>query len=104
MTDLSHTILEMLASRDAGKTICPSEVARAIAGQDEKQWRLLMKPIRAEAVRLAGEGRLTIRRKGKIVDPENFKGIYRIGYPGGTDAEPELDDQVAGSDDGAKAP
>ena len=102
MTDLSETILTMLATRDAGKTICPSEVARAIAGQDEKQWRLLMKPIRAEAVRLAGEGRLTIRRKGKLVDPANFKGIYRIGHAG-EDAEATAGDadQVAGATGGA---
>ena len=98
MTDLSETILSMLGARGAGKTICPSEVARAIAGQDEKQWRLLMKPIRAEAVRLAGEGRLTIRRKGKLVDPANFKGIYRIGHAGEDDGLAADDaDQVAGA-------
>jgi hypothetical protein len=100
MTDLAETILAMMTARGAGKTICPSEVARAVAGQDEKKWRLMMKPIRAEAVRLAGEGRLTIRRKGKIVDPLDFRGIYRIGFPGDDEGSAEdeaAEDQVAGT-------
>ena len=75
----------MVAERGPDKTVCPSEVARAIAGSDEKKWRLLMAPIRIEAVALAGEGKLTIRRKGRIVDPANFKGVYRLG-PGGADS------------------
>jgi hypothetical protein len=76
---IRETIEAMVAARGADKTVCPSEVARAIAGQDERAWRLLMAPIRAEAVALAGEGRLTIRRKGRVVDPSDFKGIYRLG-------------------------
>lgn len=79
--ELRNTILEAIAERGPDKTVCPSEIARSIAGQDEKKWRLLMKPIRACAVELAGDGLLTVRRKGKIVDPNDFKGIYRLGQP-----------------------
>lgn len=75
---IEATIRELLISRGAGKTICPSEVARAIAGKDEKEWRLLMKPVRAVAVSLTKKGTLIIKRKGKPVDPDAFKGIYRI--------------------------
>ncbi len=58
----------------------PSQVARTLAGSDEKKWRLLMKPIRARAIALARTDRLVIKRKGKPVDPnEAFKGIYRLG-------------------------
>ena len=78
---IETTVLAMVAERGVGKTICPSEVSRALGGKDEKKWRLLMKPVRAIAVRLAQEGRVAIRRKGKIVDPTDFKGIYRIGPP-----------------------
>ncbi|WP_152048162.1 DUF3253 domain-containing protein [Aureimonas psammosilenae] len=77
---IRETILAMVEDRGADKTVCPSEVARRLGGSDEKRWRLLMKPIRAEAVRLAEEGRLSIRRKGRIVDPHDFKGIYRLGF------------------------
>lgn len=71
----------MARARGAGKTICPSEVARSIAGPDEKTWRHLMKPIRTEAVRLVREGRLRILRKGRDVDPDDFRGIYRLAVP-----------------------
>ena len=40
-----------------------------------------MTPIRRVAVRLAHEGRVVIYRKGKPADPDNFKGVYRIGLP-----------------------
>lgn len=78
---LARTILRMVEERGPDRTVCPSEVARALAGGDERRWRLLMKPIRAEAVRLALGGEISIRRKGRIVDPADFKGIYRLGAP-----------------------
>ena len=71
-------IRSLAAERGADKTICPSEVARAIGGSDETQWRKLMAPIRTYAVAMAHGGEIDIRRKGKVVDPDNFKGIYRI--------------------------
>ncbi|MFP1633997.1 DUF3253 domain-containing protein [Zhengella sp. ZM62] len=80
---LRRTILNLVAGRGPGKSICPSEAARAIAGPDEKQWRLLMKPLRAEAVAMAKAGRIVILRKGKPVDPGDFRGVYRIALPGG---------------------
>ena len=80
---LADAILDAVEARGPSKTACPSEIARAIAGQDEKAWRLLMKPIRAEAVALAHAGRVEIRRKGKTVSPDDFKGIYRIGAVSG---------------------
>lgn len=76
---IDHTIMDLLAQRGNDKTISPSDVARAIAGTDEKQWRLLMKPIKARAILLAGQNDIVILRKGKPVDPENFKGVYRLG-------------------------
>jgi len=76
--EIDAAILALVAERGSGKTVCPSEVARALAGPDEKVWRLLMKPIRARAVRLAEAGRVEIRRKGKAVDPQGFKGVYRL--------------------------
>lgn len=75
---LDARILALAGSRGPTKTICPSEVARDIAGSNEKAWRLLMKPIRARAVALARAGRVEIRRKGKPVDPDDFRGVYRI--------------------------
>lgn len=31
---IEATIMELLAARDPGKTICPSDAARALAGDD----------------------------------------------------------------------
>lgn len=73
-------LLDLARARGAQKTICPSEVARALAGPDERDWRLLMKPVRAAAVDLARRGRVAVKRKGKVVDPNAFKGVYRIAY------------------------
>lgn len=94
---LTATISSMLAEHGEGKTICPSEVARALAGSDETEWRKLMKPIRAAAVRMARDGLLTIRRKGRIVDPGDFKGVYRIGAPPGAEDAAEEDGPGAGN-------
>ena len=38
-----------------------------------------MPRVRRIAVRLMKEGRIVIRRKGKVVDPDDFRGIYRLG-------------------------
>lgn len=79
--EIAEAITTMALERGTEKSLCPSEVARHLAGEDEKAWRAMMKPIRTEAVRLALEGQLAITRKGKEVDPSDFKGIYRITVP-----------------------
>jgi hypothetical protein len=86
-TEIAQTIQTLVAERGAGKTICPSEVARAIAGEHPDAWGRLMQPVRRVAVRLAKAGEVAIMRKGKpIEDPDDFKGIYRIG-PGAAPTE-----------------
>lgn len=77
--EIARVLRELVAARGPGKTICPSEVARAVAGPDEKLWSRLMQPVRREAVRAAKAGDVTIMRKGKPVDPDDFRGVYRIG-------------------------
>jgi hypothetical protein len=78
---LEQTILALIAARGLEKTICPSEAARAVGGDHPDGWGPLMQPIRRVAVRLAKEGRLVITRKGRIVDPDDFRGVYRLGLP-----------------------
>jgi hypothetical protein len=74
-------LLRLVAARGEGKTICPSEVARSLGGDHPDQWGRLMQPVRRSAVGLMKEGRIRILRKGKLVDPDDFKGVYRIGPP-----------------------
>ncbi|HEY8383679.1 MAG TPA: DUF3253 domain-containing protein [Microvirga sp.] len=92
--DLEAVMLDLAAKRGPGKTICPSEVARAIGGDHPEGWGPLMQPVRRVAVRLMKEGRVVILRKGRPVDPDDFKGIYRITLPAGgegnsSDVRPE---------------
>lgn len=76
-------LLRVAAERAPDKTACPSEVARLVGGGHPDQWGPLMQPVRRIAVRLANEGRLVITRKGKPVDPNDFRGVYRVGLPRG---------------------
>ncbi len=79
MTDpIEAAIFEKLAQRDAGKSICPSEVAKDL---EPERWQRMMPRVRAVAVALAREGRLAITKKGKAVDPNAFKGVIRLKLP-----------------------
>ncbi len=75
MDDIDQTLLRLAADRGPDKSLCPSEVARALEAQG---WRRLMPAVRAAAVRMAQAGRVVITRKGKPVDPHDFKGVYRV--------------------------
>lgn len=78
---IAHTMLAMADARGPHKTLCPSEVARALGGPHPDGWGPLMGPVRKVAVSLARAGRISILRKGRPVDPDDFKGVYRIGAP-----------------------
>jgi Protein of unknown function (DUF3253) len=78
-TAAEKTILEILSASAAGKTISPEEVARAIAGDTD--WHTQLTAVRRAAVALALAGQVVIYRKGKPVDPTDFKGVYRLGLP-----------------------
>ncbi len=78
---IESAILSLAGERGPEKTICPSEAARALGGPHPDGWGPLMIPVRRIAVRLAKEGRVVIYRKGRPVDPDDFKGVYRIGLP-----------------------
>lgn len=80
-SQLEAVILDLVRQRGPGRTICPSEVARAVGGDHPDGWGPLMQPVRKAAVRLMKDGRVVITRKGRPVDPDDFKGVYRIALP-----------------------
>ncbi len=83
MTDpIEAAIFNKLADRDPGKSICPSEVAREL---QPEQWQRMMPKVRGVALGLMRQGRLTITKKGKAVDPNALKGVIRLRLP--TEAE-----------------
>ncbi|MFO1116835.1 MAG: DUF3253 domain-containing protein [Beijerinckiaceae bacterium] len=81
--NVEATILALVTER-AGKTICPTDAAKAIArdrGEDDLAWRRWLSPVRTTAKGLARQGRLVIYRKGKPADPDDFRGVIRLGLP-----------------------
>jgi hypothetical protein len=68
-------ILDLLAQRDAGKTICPSEAARALAGD---AFRDEMDAVRAAAWELADEGAIEVTQHGEPVPRESVRGPIRL--------------------------
>lgn len=76
-TRIAGEIMEQAAARGPGRTLCPSEVARRLA----RDWRPLMPEVRAEAARLAAEGRLKATQRGAEVDALVARGPIRIGLP-----------------------
>jgi hypothetical protein len=81
--DIEATMLALAQERGPGKTLGPTDIARALGGDHPEGWGPLMQPIRRVAVRLMKEGRIVIVRKGRPVDPEDFRGVYRIALPDG---------------------
>ena len=67
-------LLRQVIARGVGKSICPSEVARAL----EPEWHGLMHHVRAVAVALAQERRIEILRKGRPIEPQAARGVIRL--------------------------
>ena len=72
---LDRALIRLLTERGDDKTVCPSEVARAVDGE---HWRDLMEPARAAARRAAARGDAEITQHGEVVDPSMAKGPIRI--------------------------
>jgi hypothetical protein len=70
-------ILALLDERGTDKTICPSEAARALAG--DADFRPYMDPVRDAAAKLADEGRVEVTQKGEPVSIADAKGPIRLG-------------------------
>ncbi|QNE32972.1 DUF3253 domain-containing protein [Sphingomonas sp. NBWT7] len=72
MNDPRAATLALLASRAAGATICPSEVARAIA----PDWRGAMPAVHAAVDALLRDGLVQLSWKGRPLPTRS--GPYRI--------------------------
>jgi hypothetical protein len=72
---LQQAILDLLAARRPGATICPSDAARAVGEED---WRPLMDAARAAAQRLVDAGQVDVTQAGHVVDLASARGPVRI--------------------------
>lgn len=68
--DPRASILDLLAHRDPGRTICPSEAARATGAS--------MDDVRAAARELVAEGEIVVTQKGEVVDLDGVTGPIRL--------------------------
>jgi len=71
----ANAILSLLAERDEGRTICPSEAARMV---DAAGWRDAMPQAHAAARELVAEGAVVLTQGGDVVAPDAVVGAYRI--------------------------
>lgn len=70
-----ETIVQLCAAAYPDNQVRPEDVAIMINADD---WQSLLKRIRLTARQLAEMGYVDILRKGKRVDPDDFKGVYRL--------------------------
>lgn len=70
-----ETIIQMAAAASTDSYIRPEDVAMDLYPE---AWQTLLKRIRLTARQLAEVGHVEILRKGQPVDPNDFKGVYRI--------------------------
>jgi len=84
---VAEAILALLNAGEPGASVSLMDVARAYADSRRRPkdgpelWRRYMNAARQQAVHLARQGRIEILRKGKPVDPNDFKGVVRLRLP-----------------------
>ena len=82
----SAVVLTLLAEREPGATICPSEVARKIAAEasanDEADWRAAMPIVHAAVDHLMTRGNISLSWKGGALSARS--GPYRIARANGS--------------------
>lgn len=73
---LRDTILELARKRGPTSSICPSDAAREVGGEN---WRDLMEDARDAARELARAGEVVITQGDDVVDPDaTWRGPIRI--------------------------
>jgi len=72
---VEETLFGLLSQVRNKESIGPNDIAKAV---DAVNWRRELPKVRAVIVGLARQGRIEVLRKGKVVGPEELKGIYRV--------------------------
>ncbi|MCA3388085.1 MAG: DUF3253 domain-containing protein [Roseomonas sp.] len=72
---ITATMLRIAAERGPEKSMCPTDVARAVSAEN---WRPLLGAVRQVATELARQGKIEILRKGKPISPDEMRGVIRL--------------------------
>ena len=78
---IEREVAAAVTARGSGKTVCPSEVARALA--DGVPFEHLMPHVREAAAALAERGEIVVTQRGAPVDARSARGPIRLGLPTG---------------------
>ena len=81
--DIEAAISKALDRRQRGKSLCPSEVARALSDD----WRSLMCDIRRVAQDMSDRGLLRTAQKGRTVNAQAARGPIRLARPEAQDSD-----------------
>ena len=68
-------ILQLCAAEGREGKVRPEDVAMELYPE---AWQSLLKRVRLSARQLSEAGHIEILRKGEPVDPNDFKGVYRL--------------------------
>jgi hypothetical protein len=71
-------VLELLAARGPGRSICPSEAARMLAMRIGSHWQDLMRPVRTVAAAMAEAGSIEVLQHEAVVDIGDVRGPVRL--------------------------
>lgn len=82
-------VVYILEALEGGSEVSPNAIAQKIAKDRARDdapkdvWRKYMTAVRQQAIYLARNKRIEIMRKGKVADPNDFKGLYKLRLPKG---------------------
>lgn len=81
---IAETLLFHLADLPVGKSAAPDDIARLFAEKRRKPndgrdlYKKFRQAVKEQAIHLARSGRIEILRRGEPVDPNDFKGVWRM--------------------------
>ncbi|MEQ8440685.1 MAG: DUF3253 domain-containing protein [Alphaproteobacteria bacterium] len=77
-------MLDALSALEEGKSAAPDDIARGFAETRRKPndgrdlYKRYRQAVKEQAIHLARAGRVEILRRGEPVDPNDFKGVWRL--------------------------
>ncbi|NOZ64943.1 MAG: DUF3253 domain-containing protein [Alphaproteobacteria bacterium] len=80
-------ILYIMRAVERGSAVAPRDIAIEIADDRAKEnspkdaWRKYLLAVKQQAKHLAREGRISILRRGKPIDPNKMKGLIKLSLP-----------------------
>ena len=73
--ELVYDKIVAMCAADPEQTVRPQDIAAAILPDE---WQELLKRIKLYSGKLAKREVIHVIRKGKVADPDDFKGVYKV--------------------------